>query len=179
MKCWKLCFHKLTLVVWPSLEPGNAGILGSLGDLQHPLSWGHGQNPNHSTAAQGVGLSRNLGKFSLSGLHSFSTRSCGLYLFQPGQLTPMRMREFSYNCRKNYPCNVIYNVLVQIITLKPKKNLTNSIEKKVLLPSNLPSVLYQQRLRRCLKFALCVFDLCLGDTVVRGVIWQTARQTAR
>lgn len=75
MKCCKSpVFTSKTLVVWSILVPGNAPILGTQGDTQRPLSWGHGKHPNHNTAPEGVGLTRNLGKFSLSGLLSFLQR---------------------------------------------------------------------------------------------------------
>lgn len=155
---WKSCFHKRTLVVWSSWVPGNARILGTQGDPQHPLSWGHGKHPDHNTAPQGVGLTRNLGKFSLSGLRSFSKGSCGPFLFQPRQLTPKENTEFPSINSQRKPL-----LSVQIITpylLQTLHNLTNLYTKilRVLFPSNLPSMSCQQRLPRCRKFALCPFD---------------------
>lgn len=49
---------------------------------------------NHNTAPRGVGLTSNLGKFSLSGLQSFSKGSCGVFLFRPGLVTPKQNTVF-------------------------------------------------------------------------------------
>lgn len=176
---WKSCFHEQTLVVWSSLVPGSARILGTQGDPQHPLSWGHGKHPNHNTEPQGVGLTRNLRKFSLSGLHSFSKGSCGPFLFQLGQLTAKENTEFP-SINSQLRCLLSEQIITPYLQ-QTLHSLTKLCAKKrrVLLPLNLPAMSCQQRLPRCRKFALCPFDFYSGDTPARGVIQQTARQLDR
>lgn len=167
---WKSCFHKQTLVVWSRLVPGNSLTLGTQGDPQHTLSWGHGKHPNHNTVHQGGGLTRNFRRFSLSGLHSFSKQVLWS-IFIPTRTTDTQRKYIIPIIKLS---TQVFTVSANNYTLSAanfaQSNQTLYEKLWIFLSSNLPSVSCQQTLPRCRKFALCPFDFYSGDTSLRGVI---------